>query len=403
MIRIVGQAAIAVFAAVAAAGCSARSDRPDVMCVYYPEWHVYPEGEEIFGKGRTEWDLVNTAKPRFPGHRQPIRLVDGCPDDSDPAAVAKEIDYAADAGIDVFLYDWYWADSHPIQHEALEKGFMKAPNRGRMKFAIMWANHDRSNAFRPEIGKSAERYYWKLKWTSEEFLEAIDYCIAHYFRSPQYYCRDGRPYFSVYSAKKLVDRIGGPEKMRQTLAAAQERMAKAGLPPLHFSAMVHSAADAAIAAKAGYDSVSAYNVTPYDFDDNDVGREVRKGAKQVLSHAEFAEAHRQFNAKIAAASALAYTPVVSRGWDCSPRCRQDEPFPWRKQVYPYLGIVSSLSPAVFADTLAAARDQALSDPKRPGAVLINAWNEYTEGSYLMPDRDDGDAYLRAVEEVFGRR
>ena len=26
----------------------------DVLCIYYPEWHVYPEGEAIFGKGRTE-------------------------------------------------------------------------------------------------------------------------------------------------------------------------------------------------------------------------------------------------------------------------------------------------------------------------------------------------------------
>ena len=49
--------------------------RPDVLCIYYPEWHVYPEGEEIFGKGRSEWDLVNTAKPFFPGHDQPVRLL----------------------------------------------------------------------------------------------------------------------------------------------------------------------------------------------------------------------------------------------------------------------------------------------------------------------------------------
>ena len=92
----------------------------DVLCIYYPEWHVYPEGEAIFGKGHTEWDYVDSAIPRFKGHEQPLRLVAGHPDDSNPSDVAGEIDLAADAGIDVFVYDWYWADGHPIQHEALE-------------------------------------------------------------------------------------------------------------------------------------------------------------------------------------------------------------------------------------------------------------------------------------------
>ena len=162
------------------AGCTI-APRPDVLCIYYPEWHVYPEGDLIFGKGRTEWDLVNTATARFPGHDQPIRLRDGCPDDSDPGDVAKEIDYAADAGIDAFLYDWYWADHHPIQHEALEEGFLKAPNRSRMRFAIMWAYHDRTDAFRPAPGHAEDRLFWKLAHTPEEFREAIGYCISKYF------------------------------------------------------------------------------------------------------------------------------------------------------------------------------------------------------------------------------
>ena len=45
--------------------------------------------------------------------------------------------------------------------------------------------------------------------------------------------------------------------------------------------------------------------------------------------------------------------------------------------------------------------QALADPKKPGAILINAWNEYTEGCYLMPDTKNGDAYLKAIKSVFG--
>lgn len=48
---------------------------------------------------------------------------------------------------------------------------------------------------------------------------------------------------------------------------------------------------------------------------------------------------------------------------------------------------------------AAARKQAADDPKRPGAILLNAWNEYTEGSYLMPDTRHGDAFLKALKKA----
>ena len=393
---------LSMVAALAVGSLTGAAYGTDVLCIYYPEWHVYRQGEEIFGKGRSEWDLVTTAKPRFDGHEQPVRLEAGCPDDSDPEAVAREIDLAAGAGITAFVYDWYWANGHPIQHEALERGFMMAPNRGKMKFALMWANHDRSDAFRPKPGKAAERFWWKLDWTGEEFLAAIDYCIRTYFAAPEYYRKDGKVFFSVYSAAKLIDRVGGAEKMREALLEAQTRMRRAGLPPLHFSAMVHSEADCEKVLAAGYDSASAYNVTPYDFDDNDVGRVVGGERKRIMTHEDFALAHRQFNARMQRACKLPYVPVATRGWDCSPRCRQDEPFPWKKMSYPYCVIVSGLKPAVFGGILAAVRHQAESDPKKPGAIFINAWNEYTEGCYLMPDKWHGDAFLREVRRICGK-
>ena len=372
----------------------------DVLCIYYPEWHVYPEGEAIFGKGRTEWDYVDSAKPRFPGHEQPLRLLDGHPDDSNPADVAKEIDYAADAGIDAFVYDWYWADGKPIQHEALERGFLKAPNRKRLKFALMWANHWRSDVFRTAPGKCNDHFWWKLKYDRVEFLAAIDYCIAHYFVQPEYYRKDGRVFLSIYSARELVKGLGGPEKAKQVFAEAQAKMKHAGLPPLHLSAMVRNAGGAKAMAEAGFDSTSAYNITPYEFDDSQVKAETGE-TRQLFTHKEFAELHETFNAKVAAGSPVPFIPVVSRGWDPSPRCRLDEPFPWRALWYPYLGIIKDLSPDCFAQSVVFAKLQAMSDPKKPGAILINAWNEYTEGSYLMPDETNGDGYLKALRRSLG--
>jgi hypothetical protein len=34
-------------------------------------------------------------------------------------------------------------------------------------------------------------------------------------------------------------------------------------------------------------------------------------------------------------------------------------------------------------------------------VLINAWNEWTEGQFLLPEEHYGTAHLEAIRKVFG--
>lgn len=140
----------------------------DVLCIYYPHWHVYPKGEEWFGKGWTEWEFVKTGKPRYKGHKLPYRPLTGYLDGKNPADVAKEIDLASNSGITVFVYDWYWYGGKRTMEESLEEGFLKAPNRDKMKFAIMWAYHDRADQFRPDPDKPRRRLM-SLDTSPEDF------------------------------------------------------------------------------------------------------------------------------------------------------------------------------------------------------------------------------------------
>jgi len=63
--------------------------------------------------------------------------------------------------------------------------------------------------------------------------------------------------------------------------------------------------------------------------------------------------------------------------------------------------VCKLNPEEFEKALKDVKDFLDSGiPKYP-VCTINAWNEWTEGSYLEPDTVNGMGYLEAVRKVFG--
>lgn len=370
----------------------------DVLCIYYPEWHVYPEWEAYYGKGTTEWMCVSNTVARFPGHHQPIVPLMGFYDESDPKVAAQEIDLAADAGIDVFLYDWYWANGKPIQHEGLERGFLKAPNKDRMRFALMWAYHDRDVPFQSKFGEEKKHHLWKLARTEADFLAAFAYCAKAYFGDPAYYRKDGRIFFSLYASDAFVKDMGGPAKARAALAKAQALVRARGLPPVHFNAMVFNAGNAGPAIAAGFDSTSVYTIHGFH---SKKGAAMERSRQFVMAYDDLVETSDAVNRALAEVSPM-HIPVVVRGWDCTARCDPAEPFPWRASRYPYMGIFAGATPAKFERALRTALKRAAEDPRRPGAILINAWNEYTEGSWLVPDTRNGRAYLDAVSRACGR-
>ena len=364
--------------------------RPEVVAIYYPHWHLYDHGESWKGTGWTEWVGLKAAVPRFPGHNQPLKPAWGCFDESDPKWSAKEIDLAADHGIDVFLYDWYWYSSVKNMEEALEQGFLKAPNRNRMKFALMWANHDRRDQFCPEFGQ--RRNVWLPSHHSPRDLErVIDYGIAHYFREPNYWRVEGELFFSIYQGKHFVDDLGGPEQTRALLAKMDGRLRAAGLPPMHWNGMVSAVKEAALRKDVGFKSTSRYGV-------NMAGK-VR--ADNTESYEDLMEAHRQHWKKMLD-SPLVNVPVVTRGWDSTPRCRTDVAWPFPRNEYPYTPVVVGNTPERFEALLRDAKQFAQHDPRRPFAILINAWNEWTEGGYLLPEAQDGTKPLEAILKVFGK-
>lgn len=367
--------------------------RPEVVAVYYPHWHNYDHGSAWKGEGWSEWEGLKAAVPRFPGHHQPLKPSWGCFDESDPTWCAREIDLAAEHGIDVFLYDWYWYSGVQNMQEALEQGFLRAANRDRMKFALMWANHDRRDQFCPEFGK--ERTVWLPSRHSPRDLQRVmDYCVEHYFRQPNYWRVEGRLFFSIFQPTRFVQELGGPEETRQVLQKVDDRLRQAGLPPIHWNGMVADPKAAAVLKDAGFQSTSRYNV-------HTAGK---AGSDLTERYEDIMQAHRDHWQRMTTAP-LVDLPVVTTGWDVTPRCAKDVPWPFPvaptsgRLEYPYVPVVVGNTPDRFEQLLREAAQHVERDPRQPFAVLINAWNEWTEGCYLLPEERTGTACLEAIRRT----
>ncbi|WP_245562231.1 glycoside hydrolase family 99-like domain-containing protein [Niabella aurantiaca] len=75
-------------------GSNAPKDDYQVAAYYFPNYHVDARNERYFGKGWTEWQLLQNAKPRFKGHQQPKTPLWDYKDEADPGVMAQKIDGA---------------------------------------------------------------------------------------------------------------------------------------------------------------------------------------------------------------------------------------------------------------------------------------------------------------------
>lgn len=91
------------------------------------------------------------------------------------------------------------------------------------------------------------------------------------------------------------------------------------------------------------------------------------------------------------------------GWDVTPRLIQSDNFDTFKG-YPWTPVFNGdNTPAAFQSALIRAKKFVNDNNLQHKIIIINAWNEWTEGSYLLPDTKTGTKYLEAIKNVFGKK
>jgi hypothetical protein len=368
------------------AGCSqpAKSMPPKsdyyVAAYVWPSCHNEPRLQKyLWPEGTGEWEVIKKGNPRYEGHYQPKEPLWGYEQDNDPKVEEKWINAATDHGVNVFIYDWYWYDGEPLLESALDDGFLKAKNNEKMYFYLMWANHDVvKNYWNYHLYKDDTSVLWTGTVDWANFKVIVNRVIKQYFQKPNYFKIDGQPVFAIFSIDNLIKSFGSADEARKALDYFREEARKAGFPGVYFQlnpggGSSISAEEAKQIEAVGFNSVTMYNTGDRSED------YVVYGSNSVKIWDQWSKALN-----------IPFFPCTSVGWDDTPR-------------FPQYGMKNTIhynnSPESFATWLSKAKQFADSHSNQPKLIVINAWNEWVEGSYLLHDMKYGFGYLDAVKKV----
>lgn len=277
-----------------------------------------------------------------------------------------EIKWAIEHGIQFFVFCWYRVNQGetPIKtifERPITEGLFKARFLPFIKFAIMWENQNKGIA-----GVSDE---------NDLLNNLLTYWIETFFKHPSYLKIDDKPLLFIYRPEFLVEDLGSVENVRKALDKMREKCKEAGfngliiigeyrgLDPDHLQLMK----------ELGLDYTSAYvwpipgNPAP------DVA--IRK---QV-----------EYWTKTRDMGIIPQIITLSMGWTG-----------WRDE-----GSIWKLPPKDFQTLCEKAKEFIKTLPQDElgcRMILIDNWNEWGEGHYIMPYREYGFGYLDAIRNVFGK-
>jgi len=356
-------------------------------------WPAYtgdePRTRMFWPEGIGEWQSVKSAGKKHPDHTWPRKPLWGYVNEADPYVMEMQIEAAVDHGVNVFIYDWYWYDRRPFLENCLNDGFLKAKNNGKMKFYLMWANHNAMLLWDKRNSADGNTVVWEGSMPPEEFRKLARRNIEKYFKLPNYYCIDGKPVFMIYDVPNFVKGLGGIEAARENIEWFREEAVKAGLPGIHlqFAMWNENSTNVSgvdgeknIGAKEfcdvlGFDSMTHYQYVHFTNVDRaypEIMEDVQKEWKKLDTEFGFP-----------------YFPHVSVGWDNNPRFLDYVP-----------NEMKETTPENIEKAFRLAKEYADNHPEQPPLITVNSWNEWTETSYLEPDDVNGYGYLEAIRRVF---
>ena len=372
----------------------------DIAAFVWPSYTGDEPRTRIFWPdGIGEWQTVKAMTNKgYDGCRWPRVPLWGYENEADSSVMEKQIDCAVSHGVNVFIYDWYWYDNRPFLENCLNDGFLKAKNNDKMKFCLMWANHNATHLWdKRNSDKDTDTVIWSGVVTPQIFSEICDRTIEKYFKRDNYYCIDGCPVYMIFDIDNLIRSFGTSDECKKAIAEFRQKTIDAGFKGLHFQ-FIHwrnrvfnwlddNDSQKGVTSAEMYEFLGADSVTSYNWGcsadlDGDFNKVTESYVEAIKKESE--------NLKIP------FHPNISVGWDNNVRFNNFVP-----------GVIVNNTPENFKNACEKIKmftdNSMIKGVMKAPFITVNSWNEWTETSYLLPDDLYGFGYLEAIKDVFGEK
>ena len=358
-----------------------------VMCMYLPQYHSFPENDEWWGKGYTEWVAVKGARPLFKGHDQPKIPLGGDYYDLEKDGVStlsRQAELARKYGVYGFSVYRYYFNGRSLMKGPLEK--LLAHPEIDINYNICWANETWTRTW---YGLSDQVLIAQEYGDRDDWRKFFDDLLP-FFRDSRYIKVGNRPVLQIYKTFDIP--------CFEDLSSAFNEWARAeGFDGIYFiSGRTAGGSDDRDRCIDGY-----YYFEPGYSLKNDLGLAgtvsynagtlVRSLRNRLLGRRFGYILERRVSAEriMRAIAGRSYAdnefPGIIPAWDNTPRRS-------------YKGLIyKGCSPELFEKTLKVLKEKVEGHPA--DFVYVNAWNEWGEGAYVEPDESARYAYLEAIRRV----
>lgn len=285
-------------------------------------------------------------------------------------AMQAQIDAAANAGLYFFSFCWYFnttdlSENRPANYAITL--FRNAPNKNRLKFCYLVANHD-GYRITPQ-NWPALKEHWKNAFLDSTYLKV-----------------DGKPLIIFFDVNNLITNWGSVQTLKNEFTSFREEVKALGLPGVTIAGCPSptSANGINYAIQVGCDALTGYNYHSAGFSSN------LTTPISNMATTEYGTLWPKF-----VGTGAYHIPVSTLNWDVRPWSIT----PDTEKYY------TGFSQTSVANSVAGIKKWILENPTtatKEKLGILYAWNEYGEGGWLTPSDIMKDSLLNGVKEGLKR-
>ncbi|MRH41229.1 glycosyl transferase [Aquibacillus halophilus] len=359
-----------------------------ILCMYLPQYHEIEENNEWWGEGYTEWTATKNAFPLFRGHEQPkVPLNENYYDLSDESADTWkwQAELAKRYNIYGFCVYHYWFKGKQLLQKPLEI-LLNNPQID-INYCICWANESWTRTW---YGLEKEVLMKQEYGNRSDWKEHFIYLLK-FFKDKRYIKVNNKPMLNIYRSSDI-------NKLEEMLDFWNELAVENGFDGIYIVSANNNGElekrenliDAYYNFEPGYTLKHKLNMLQkLKYNINVLLRQETNRILKVKLLERIIDA-KKINQMMLKRIENTTKPVFKGAyvmWDNTPRRS-------------YKGLVyKNTSPDLLYETLI--KIKSTLDDDDLNFVYLNAWNEWGEGCYLEPDKNNRYKNLEAVKKAVG--